>query len=570
MTTDQKLEERSQEFSSTLLRIQRLVFSTFAALILISHSWTEHASAQVRLSPSVDQSVIHRGSSIAEFPEHLLSAEAYRSYFTTFATQEKAFLHDDPPPVPWGWFQQNIPWLDVPDKKLETIYYFRWYAFEKHIHETSDGYVIDEFLDNVPWAGVHNSISAAAEHQLREARWLRDPAIAEQYARFWFTTMANPRLYSFPAADSAYSVYLANGDRKFVVDLLPDLVGNYEAWERSHRDSNGMYWQTDDRDGMEMTIGGSGYRPTINSYMYGDAVAIEKIATLTGNVELARTYSAKASQLRDVVNTKMWNPQARFYETVLRAPQFGSANVRELSGYVPWYFDLPGTDHVDAWKQLDDTQGFAGTYGPRTVERRDPRYGSPYPHECLWNGPSWPFATTQTLVAMANVLNGPPQSVLRKDQYFQLLSEYVDSQHIQNSDGKEIPWIDEDLDPDTGDWLARAILERTHTPPKDRGRYYNHSGFADLIVTGLLGVRPESGDALTIHPLLPANTWKYFALDGLPYHGHILTLFYDETGNRYHRGKGLHLLCDGAEIGSAPNLTTLIVQFRSSQNTSDR
>lgn len=526
------------------------------------------AEGQVRSTQFADKTAVHPSSSVSEPSEQLLHADSFRSYFTTFTAQEQAFLHDAPPEVPWDWFKHNIPWIDVPDKKLETIYYFRWYAFEKHIHKTSDGFVIDEFLDNVPWAGAYNSISAAAEHQLREARWLRDSVYAEQYARFWFRAPANPRLYSFPAADSTYSVFLANGDRKFAADLLADLVSNYEAWEKSHRDSNGLYWQTDDRDGMEMSIGGSGYRPTINSYMYGDAVAIEKIAALTGNVELARTYAAKAARLKDIVNLRLWNAQAKFYETVIRESQFSSVNVRELAGYVPWYFDLPGADHVDAWKQIEDSRGFAGVFGPRTVERRNSRYGFAYPHECLWNGPSWPFATTQTLVAMANVLNGPPQSVFGKEQYFQLLSEYVDSQHIHTPDGQNIPWIDEDLDPDTGEWLARRILEHNHTPPKDRGRYYNHSGFADLIVTGLLGVRPASGDTLTIHPLLPADKWKYFALDGLPYHGHLLTLFYDETGSRYHRGKGLHILCDGVEIGSAPKLVPLKVQIRPWPNSS--
>ena len=63
------------------------------------------------------------------------------------------------------------------------------------------------------------------------------------------------------------------------VDLLPELVANYREWEKSHRDPNGLFWQIDDRDGMEFSIGGSGYRPTINSYRYGDAMAVSEIAT---------------------------------------------------------------------------------------------------------------------------------------------------------------------------------------------------------------------------------------------------------------------------------------------------
>jgi hypothetical protein len=40
----------------------------------------------------------------------------------------------------------------------------------------------------------------------------------------------------------------------------------------------------------------------------------------------------------------------------------------------------------------------------------------------------------------------------------------------------------------------------------------------------------------------------------VPYHGRLLTIFYDHTGGRYGRGKGLHVLADGKEIASAQTL----------------
>ena len=49
-----------------------------------------------------------------------------------------------------------------------------------------------------------------------------------------------------------------------------------------------------------------------------------------------------------------------------------------------------------------------------------------------------------------------------------------------------------------------------------RGNYYNHSGFADPLITGLLGLKPQPDDKLILHPLLPTGTWQYFALDGVP------------------------------------------------------
>ena len=75
-----------------------------------------------------------------------------------------------------------------------------------------------------------------------------------------------------------------------------------------------------------------------------------------------------------------------------------------------------------------------------------------------------------------------------------------------------------------------------------RGNYYNHSGFADPLISGLIGLKPQPDDKLVIHPLLPPGTWTWFALDGVPYHGHTLAIVYDATGEHYQRGPRPHRL----------------------------
>src|SRR5580704_7811452 len=263
----------------------------------------------------------------------VLSPESFQHYFTDFANDEREML-GVAPPVPWDWFVRNIPRLDIPDKEMERVYYFRWYAFQKHVCKSEDGYLISEFLDNVPWAGKHNMIDAAAGHHIREARWLRNPAYVEDYTRFWFGPEGEPRRYSFWAADSVYQLFLATGDRNLAVGLLPALEKNFEAWERSHEDPNGLYWQIDDRDGMEDSISGNGYRPTINSYMYGDAVAISRIAAMAGEQQVAADYEHKAEVLHSLIEKRLWNPGDGFYETVSRGDADGWSNDRELVGYI--------------------------------------------------------------------------------------------------------------------------------------------------------------------------------------------------------------------------------------------
>jgi hypothetical protein len=486
----------------------------------------------------------------------ILDPSNYHHYFNGFVQDEREML-GNAPPLPWQWFEKNIPWLDVPDPELEEVYYFRWYAFQKHIVQTPDGFLINEFLDEVPWAGKFNAIDAAAGHHIREARWLRDPSYVDDYAKFWFGPYGEPRKYSFWASDSVYQIYLATGNKQLAIDLLPALEKNYEAWEVTHQDPNGLYWQIDDRDGMEDSISGTGYRPTINSYMYGDAVAISRIADLAGQVEASEIYRAKAERLQKLVEDQLWNPHDDFFENVPRHANNRWSSVRELMGYVPWYFNLPAPSYSVAWKYLFEREGFEGEYGPTTAERRSPRFDVKFRHECLWNGPSWPFATTQTLVALANLLNGPTPPDVPGLDYFGLFTAYTRSQHIRLPSGRVIPWIDEDLDADSGQWLARNILVTQHKLPENRGRYYNHSGFADLVITGLIGLRPESGNEVVLHPLVPPGKWKYFALDGVPYHGHLLTILYDWDGTRYGRGAGLQVLCDGRVIAHASKLQTI-------------
>ncbi len=482
----------------------------------------------------------------------------------------------------WEWLEEQIPFFECPDSELEAVYYFRWWTYRKHIRNTLDGFVVTEFLPDVSWAGRHNTISCAAGHHIYEGRWLKDQRYMQDYSRFWFRAGGEPRRYSFWAADAIFAHYLLTGDAAVVLELLPDLVENYRCWEEGwtsdfkwgnsepRLDPCGLFWQLDGIEGMEFSIGGHGLRPTINSYMYGDAVVISRVARMAGRNDLAERFAAKAAGLKAGVQQRLWDPQARFFKTLVNdvgarphyswqevAPRvFKSgemADVRELLGYVPWYFNLPDPGYEDAWTQLFDPAGFAAPFGPTTAERRHPGFMYPCTHECLWNGPSWPFATTQTLVALANLLNNYPPCAVGKADYLALLGTYARSHRLTRDDGRTIRWIDENLDPFSGEWLSRNILKsRSKDEFPERGRCYNHSGYCDLVISGLIGLRPRQDSIVEINPLIPNNSWSYFCLDGVHYHGKRLTIGFDADGTRYGHGKGMFVFADGEEIGRSP------------------
>ncbi|MCK5442957.1 MAG: hypothetical protein KAJ23_13795 [Maribacter sp.] len=503
---------------------------------------------------------------------NLLDQNRYRTYIDTFNQNDnelyKQYISND---SAWNFLKENIPFVDLPDKGIEETYYFRWWTFRKHIKKTTDGFVITEFLPAVGWAGRHNTINCPAAHQINEGKWLRNPIYVDNYINFWLRhSQDGIRSYSFWAAHTTLELHKVHPDIEGLKKQFPLLVDNYKAWEESRRDPEDLlFWQIDDRDGMEVSVGGrilregdypqkvGAIRPTINSYMYGDARALAEIASTIGDNATAELFSKKADTLKKEIQNRLWNKELGFFSSLPRAYDDSTKTfpVRELLGYVPWYFNLPDDSDVysDAWKQVLDTTGFSAPVGLTSCERRHPYFEISYKgHECQWNGPSWPFATTQTLKGLSNLLaNYKHNGGLDKSDYYNLLKQYANSHYIINEDGSRQNWIDENLNPFTGDWISRTRLKTwangTWSKEKggiERGKDYNHSGFCDLVISDLLGLKARNDNTIEIKPLVPED-WDWFALDRVRYHDKNISVIWDRTGEKYKKGKGLMIFVDG-------------------------
>jgi hypothetical protein len=483
----------------------------------------------------------------------------------------------------WDWYKQNIPFFESPDPDIDTTYYCRWELVTKHLTYGSPdtGYVYTEFIDRPFWSGRYGAISCPAGHQLYETRWARDPRLSQDYARYWFRAEgAQPRRYSTWLADAVWATHAVRPDGQFVRDLLPDLVRNYEEWERERFDPEvGLFWQTGHDDGMEYNInsrqsedqnrGAPGYRPTLNAYMWADAVAIERIAKMAGDDATADRFAKKAAGLKENLQKKLWDPKRDFFLHMSRQDEHrdgfkvnaltlthqtgrfaGSEFGREQIGFVPWQFNLPDPGYERAWQFLMTRDRFFSDYGPTTVERRDPMFRLS-PTCCWWSGQSWPYATTQTLVAMANLLNHYKQPHVTKEDYVKLLRTYAKT-HRKN--GK--PYIAEAAHPDTGSWEGHDAYNHSE--------HYFHSAYADLVITGLAGLRPRADDVIEVNPLVP-EAWDYFALDDVAYHGHSVSILWDRRGDRYGRGPGLHVLVNRKKLASSPTVTKLTAELPPAQ-----
>jgi hypothetical protein len=448
----------------------------------------------------------------------------------------------------WAWMKKNIPLFECPQKEFEEIFYYRWWTLRKHIKETEQGYVFTEFLVPRTYADKYNLIASALGHHIYESRWLHDERYTDDDLKIWYRgnegkPLKKLRFYSSWNMDAIYNRFLVNDDKKFMLDLLPDLEADYLSWEQEKKQPDGLFWQFDVRDAMEETISGGrkekNPRPSINGYMYGNAKALAAMVLLSG--ENNDRYTAKADSIQQLVQTKLWNSKDNFFE-VRKEPGDTLSNVKEEIGFIPWYFNLPAPAYDIAWKTIADSKTFCAPSGITTADRSHPGFRTHGCCKCEWDGEVWPFASSQTLTAMANLLNNHRQNYVSNRDYFALLETYTKSQYWK---GK--PYIGEYLDEKTGEWLKG----------EERSRYYNHSTYNDLIITGLVGLRPRPDNVIEVNPLLPPGKWDWFCLDNVLYHNKIITIVWDKNGLKYRKGKGLGVWANGKKIASSLKLEKL-------------
>ena len=94
------------------------------------------------------------------------------------------------------------------------------------------------------------------------------------------------------------------------------------------------------------------------------------------------------------------------------------------------------------------------------------------------------------------------------------------------------------------------------------------------MITALFGLRPQRGSMVVLSPTVIGaalqalgTAQQHFALDGVDYKGHTLSVVFDADGSHYryaaapHGRKGLVLLVDGTIAASSDTLARLEVDL---------
>ncbi|KAF7192803.1 Beta-L-arabinobiosidase [Pseudocercospora fuligena] len=476
--------------------------------------------------------------------------------------------HDAPIASYFGksFLKENIPYIDLPDKTIKDVYYYRFTALQRHLlyATAGTGYVITEFYSgSVGYAGAFSTINAAAGHQLEEARWLQSAWYSEDFTQIWTRGPGYSNQYTQWIQFAAVGAANVTGNSAFIGSQLGGLLRMWHEWDSVFDSSVGLYYYTPEFDAQEHSLPGyiadaalgggnpdniiyhgpNTYRPSHNAYMVANAEAIVTVANALGNVSLAQEYTRKADALKQSMVTHLWNESQAFFVDNIKSGEPGAGQVdgREEVGFFPFRFGIALSDNYtnSTIHALYDKDIFNTTHAPPTLEVHNPYFNATISGCCWWNGQNWPYSTAHTIQSLAAIHRMGGGGGLTADQYIELLHNYALTQY---KNGK--PYVAESHYPEQDGWSQDSPNHSEH---------YMHSTYINNVITGIIGIMPRADSTLELSPIIP-DSWSYFALENVAYHGMLLTILYDKDGSKYNNGLGLTVFANDEKIHNGPDL----------------
>ena len=446
------------------------------------------------------------------------------------------------------WFDP-IPSFECDDGLMTRCWHYRFYLLRKNLCapggtqpffcEGRDHRMAKEPYTASGWEFAR-MIPLSVPMQVRDARWIPGAKEAEGTLRallqcadeegvFSALSLSGPpKAYAHFCQRALYEWYLVTGKAETVRALLPaykrDAAKVYRRCkaddslqiERTHaltgKEYQPSFWFFTDRCfPKKVRPAQEGYtalkRVDRSVYAYLNFDALARLCDLCKDADGAYFASESAKIRSDILNL-MWDPVSQcFYD--LHALTNEKAFVKNIVCFDPMWAGLTGEKHLPAFRYLTDPcffalgSAFASCAADCPAFSSDGGWFGDYfkgPHGCMWNGPSWPYATALALDALARQSK---EHGHRFDADFdRFLGQYT-LQHF--GEGTDVfPCLVEFYDSRTG----RPLSEEAD---------YCHSFYIDLIVRHVAGVEPEENGIR----FAPVRTHlKWFRMRGLDIRGH--------------------------------------------------
>ncbi|GAB7358550.1 hypothetical protein MBLNU230_g2612t1 [Neophaeotheca triangularis] len=474
------------------------------------------------------------------------------------------------------WYLDNIPFIDIPDQLMQDVYYYRTSVVKRHqnwIHE-GHGWMMSEFIQPVGWAAKYQSVPVSISHHILETRWLRDTNVAknmiELYARGGVEPLTGITYTHFVHRAAQEHAYVT-GDARFFADQMEGLINIYNLWNTTRDNETGLYHRNPLQDAQEYSlpgfmVGGPGggpvqqwndfglsaeegggndydvillgpetYRPNFNAYMVSGARAIAEAASLNGNDSLAETWHAYAGDLESRMEDQLYSQDLNFWIDRVWDINLPIEDY-QLIGFYPYRLGIEHSESMIRGLEASLTpEIFLAEFGPTTLSQSNPYFWGEDKQTswcCAWNGMSWPYSTSLYLSTLAGIARSGASDVMTQEFFNTEMHRYA---RVNTRGG--VAFTAESHYPSIDDWSGDRV---------NNSENYFHSTYMDNIFSDLFGIIPTLNDTLIMEPLVPEN-WTHFAVENLPYHGSLLSFFWDINGSHYKTGhSGLSIYSNGS------------------------
>ncbi|MBD8080023.1 discoidin domain-containing protein [Cellulosimicrobium arenosum] len=495
-------------------------------------------------------------------------ADAFRTGVTAFNRQ-------------WA---QDIPFIDVPSAPIEKAIVYRWWGERYNSLDTNEPGYVYQYPTTVEGSNLYqNSIALTQPMHLQDTKWMRTPYlgygqilnIGELSGSSAFldspghTSWNNHySQYLGTAGLEAYNVHGGGADlaERFGYYFESDGVGQLEHYDGN--DDKLIAYDTNYMPGNDADAISFGY-PKVNAgapgartierpesaYVWGDFDAARQLYEMAGaDAGKVEEMGTTADEIQGAILDRLWSDEMGMFlaGTSHGATSGGAQN--PLSAAERDLIPAKESNLYDIYAEnlipVEDADQYAEGF-------RFLRYGD--------NFPIFPFYTANQYDRAKFGIGGSNNfsNINFTVQYRAVRAalRHYDPDHT---------YITPEYAAKLLDWMAWSVYPGGDTRAPNQAEYYsnwnesaqtfnrnnpNHVMLGNMnyiYVEDMGGIQPRSDDKVELWPI--DLGYDHFMVNNLRYHGHDLTIVWDEDGSHYGLGEGYSLFVDGERKATADAL----------------
>ena len=510
-----------------------------------------------------------------EIPESTTDYNRFKGYDpeTAFVTQVREYNQ---------WWADNIPYIDVPDKNIKKMIYYRWWLDRFNLQDNelsiSKGYAFPTSVEGV--TGYNNAITLPLPWMLEESRYLRNPDLNygtwlsmgatsgggafkdnPGNAPFWNygpgTEMKSFVQYITKAGWDSYKVYggqdaLLSKFADYGYNDVKDFMAKYDknndgiitlpdgSWTGFDSDSPVTKYYNNSGG----TGGTGGPVDSLSSaYVYANAQAVSEMYSKLGNTEKANEMSVLADKIKYAVLTKMWDSNKKeFLNKDVNSSELNPW--KDIINFYPYTMGLVPTDDPDyremfkLWTNPNDFVVWPALIG----DIQDSHAAEASGKSMTYN--SAPSSMGVSLSFLAKAVKDYPSDYITADVYKQLLYWGAWGMYVGGNTDY----------PDANEFWSN--VDNSSIGYRSWIHHNMHSKYNVSIIEDVAGFTPRLDNKIELNPI--DIGWGHFTVNNLRYHGSDLTIIWN--GDNHYDGipEGYSVYIDGTRSFTVDSLKHLV------------